>query len=47
VLTAEGERVFERVYLRQIGHLKQRFDRLSRRELEETGRVLRRLRELF
>jgi DNA-binding MarR family transcriptional regulator len=47
VLTPDGERVFEEVYTRQIGDLKQRFGRLSRRELDETGRVLRRLRELF
>lgn len=47
VLTAKGEALFEDVYPRHIAHLQERFSGLERPELDETQRVLARLRALF
>ena len=46
-LTAEGERVFEREFPRQIQYLKKRFDRLSAAEQKATLRSLKKLRNIF
>jgi DNA-binding MarR family transcriptional regulator len=46
-LTAEGERLFEREFPRQIAWLEQRFGRLKPAELKQAEQVLRRLREVF
>lgn len=47
LLTAAGERLFEREYPRQIAYLKERFRRLDRSELGEIHAALRKLHELF
>ncbi len=46
-LTRAGERVFEREFPRQIAHLKRRFKRLTRAELESIHTALRTLRRVF
>lgn len=46
-LTPAGEAVFATQFPRQISYLKQRFDRLSKKERKEAIAVLRKLRELF
>ena len=46
-LTAKGERVFEQTFPRHIAALKSRFDGLDAREMRETERVLKKLRNLF
>ncbi len=46
-LTPEGVVVFEREFPRQMSYLKQRFDRLSRAEMQAATRMLRRVRDLF
>jgi len=46
-LTKQGERLFEKVFPRQISYIKQRFDRLSRSELKEIKKSLRLLTEIF
>ena len=46
-LTAKGKKVFETEFPRQVIHIKQRFDRLTKKELAEAEKVLRRLREIF
>ncbi len=47
VLTREGQTVFEREFPRQMSYLKQRFDRLSKAEMQAAARMLRRVRDLF
>jgi DNA-binding MarR family transcriptional regulator len=46
-LTAKGKKVFEKEFPRQIIYLKQRFDLLSKKELEDAERVLSRIKEIF
>jgi MarR family 2-MHQ and catechol resistance regulon transcriptional repressor len=46
-LTPAGEAVFATQFPRQISYLKQRFDKLSKKERKEAIAVLRKLRELF
>lgn len=47
LLSASGERMFERIFPEHLSILKERFDQLSRSELRETTRALRQLRQLF
>jgi len=47
VLTPEGEKVFNIVFPAHVAYLKERFDRLSVRELEKTRRALETLRKIF
>jgi len=47
VLTAKGNKVFEREFPRQIAYIKSRFDRLSQQELEQLHRMLKKLRLAF
>jgi len=46
-LTSAGEAVFTTQFPRQITYLKQRFDRLSKKERKEAIAVLKKLRSLF
>ena len=46
-LTRQGERLFEKVFPRQISYIKQRFDQLSKTELADIKKSLIRLREIF
>lgn len=46
-LTKQGERLFEKVFPKQISYIKERFDRLSKTELREIKKSLSRLREIF
>ena len=46
-LTPGGEAVFATHFPRQISYLKQRFDRLSKKERKEAVVVLKKLRALF
>jgi MarR family 2-MHQ and catechol resistance regulon transcriptional repressor len=46
-LTAGGEAVFVTQFPRQIAYLKQRFDKLSKKERKEAIAVLKKLRGLF
>lgn len=46
-LTSAGEAVFATQFPRQISYLKQRFDRLSKKERKEAITVLKKLRALF
>ncbi|HCF29347.1 MAG TPA: MarR family transcriptional regulator [Cyanobacteria bacterium UBA11049] len=47
VLTPEGERVFQETFPAHIAHLKQRFERLDRQELEEIRVALEKIKNLF
>ena len=47
VLTPEGERVFQETFPAHIAHLKQRFERLDRQELEEIRIALEKIKNLF
>ena len=47
VLTPEGEKTFNLVFPAHIAYLKERFDRLLPRELEQIGQGLETLRKLF
>ena len=47
VLTPEGATMFEREFPRQVSYLKQRFDGLSKAEMQAAARILRRIRDLF
>lgn len=47
VLTPEGEQVFEETFPAHIAHLKQRFGKLNKEELEQIGVALKKLQELF
>lgn len=47
VLTPEGERVFQETFPAHIAHLKQRFERLDRQELEEIRVALEKIKSLF
>ena len=47
VLTSEGEKTFQTVFPLHIDYLKQKFDRLSTKELEQTKQGLEALRKLF
>ncbi|HEY9644274.1 MAG TPA: MarR family transcriptional regulator [Coleofasciculaceae cyanobacterium] len=47
VLTPKGEEVFEEVFPVHIDYLKERFDRLDSRDLEELRLLLKKLREAF
>jgi len=46
-LTPKGVATFEEVYPRHIGELRDRFDRVSRTDLERVRQTLARLRETF
>jgi DNA-binding MarR family transcriptional regulator len=46
-LTKKGERVFDREFPRQIGFLKERFDKLSARDRKQAIESLQNIRELF
>ena len=47
VLTPEGEETFKTVFPAHITYLKERFDKLSPQELEQTRKGLEKLRKLF
>ncbi|ARV58915.1 MarR family transcriptional regulator [Nostocales cyanobacterium HT-58-2] len=47
VLTPEGEQVFEQIYPSHVAYLKQRFEKLDLRELEQIRLSLERLKKLF
>ena len=47
MLTPEGERVFQETFPAHIAHLKQRFERLDRQELEEIRVALEKIKNLF
>ena len=47
VLTPEGEQLFEQVFPAQIGHIKQRFNKLDSSDLEEVLAALKKLRSIF
>ena len=47
ILTPEGEKTFNTVFPAHIDYLKERFDRLSAKELEDTRQALEILRKLF
>ena len=47
ILTAKGNRAFEKEFPRQIGYLKERFDRLTKSDSVAAQRMLRKIRELF
>ena len=47
VLTARGNKLFEREFPRQIAYIKQRFDRLSAQELTQLQAILQKLRMAF
>ncbi len=44
ILTARGEKVFQKEFPRQVGFLKSHFDRLSKKEMQQTILVLQKLR---
>ena len=46
-LTTKGKKVFEREFPRQISYLKQRFDLLDKKELQEAQHILKRIKEVF
>jgi DNA-binding MarR family transcriptional regulator len=46
-LTAKGDKLFRGVFPRHIRYLKQRFDRLGRKEREQAEQSLRKLRDIF
>ncbi|MGD8784781.1 MAG: MarR family transcriptional regulator [Thioalkalispiraceae bacterium] len=46
-LTRQGEKLFEKLFPRQIAHIKRCFDQLSKSELSEISKSLSRLREIF
>jgi DNA-binding MarR family transcriptional regulator len=46
-LTAKGNRVFEKEFPRQIGYLKERFDRLKKSDRQVALQALTKIRELF
>lgn len=47
ILTPEGEKTFNTVFPAHIAYLKERFNRLSPQELEDTAETLKTLRKLF
>ncbi len=47
LLTRKGERLFEERFPAHIARLKERFDRLSKRELDQSLETLERLRAIF
>jgi DNA-binding MarR family transcriptional regulator len=47
VLTPEGERVFAETFPAHINHLKQRFGKLDKQELEEIRVALEKIKHLF
>ncbi len=47
VLTKKGEQTFENVFPKHIAHLKIRFDRLNKSELEVIRESLKKIRSLF
>ena len=47
VLTPQGEQTFKTVFPAHIAYLKERFERLSSQELEQTRQALETLRKLF
>lgn len=47
VLTPEGERVFAETFPAHIAHLKQRFGKLNKQELEEIQVALEKIKHLF
>ncbi len=46
-LTRKGEQLFESLFPAQVKYIKQRFDRLSRKELEEVHTALKKLHAIF
>ena len=46
-LTAQGNKVFEKEFPRQISYLKERFDRLSKTERQQAVVMLKKIRALF
>lgn len=46
-LSAKGNRLFEKEFPRQIGYLKERFDRLRKADSRAALEALRKIRELF
>lgn len=46
-LTSAGEAIFAELFPQQVAFLKQRFDRLGKKELKEALAVLKKLRKLF
>ncbi len=47
LLTAKGNKLFEREFPRQIAHIKARFDRLSPQDLKQLQTLLQKLRTAF